>query len=140
MIVACLPPTGTLFPRGSKTVTCTATDAANNRTTCSFTVRVFDYVIVDDSNGKILRFDSMTGAYDFFDCRKATSLSGVGVVTTSSCRKELRHTGSDPRLPDRNVYASANPCTRTGTATITYAGVTHTLIDPNLNNNVGRCP
>ena len=110
--VACVPPSGSIFPRGTTTVTCTATDGANNQKTCAFTVRIFDYVIVDDTNGKILRFDSVTGDYDFLDCRKATSLSGVGAVTKVTCRTELRHTGSDPKNPDRNVFGSANPCNR----------------------------
>lgn len=137
---ACSPAPGYAFPRGTTTVTCTASDAANNRTTCSFTARVFDYVIVDDSNGKILRFDSLTGDYDFFDCRKNTSLSGRGETTLSNCKVELRHTGSDPKRPDRNLSATANPCSRTGTASLSYAAESHTLTDANLSNNIIRCP
>jgi hypothetical protein len=64
---------GSQFSRGTTTVTCTATDVAGNQTSCSFTVKVFDYVILDDSNGKIVRFVSTTGEYD---CRKNKSLSG----------------------------------------------------------------
>jgi hypothetical protein len=138
--VICTPASGSAFPRGTTTVTCTATDAANNRTSCSFTVRVFDYVIVDDSNGKILRFDSLSGDYDFFDCRKNTSLSGRGVTTLTNCKVELRHTGSDPKRPDRNLSATANPCSRTGTASLSYAAETHLLNDANLSNNLVRCP
>jgi predicted outer membrane repeat protein len=37
---ACLPPSGTFFAIGSTTVTCTATDAANNVTTAQFTITV----------------------------------------------------------------------------------------------------
>jgi hypothetical protein len=138
--VVCSPPSGSAFPRGITTVTCTATDAANNQTTCSFTVRVYNYVIVDDSNGKILRFDSVTGDYDFLDCRKASSLSGRAIVTITGCKTELRDMGSVPRSPDRNVMALANTCLRTGNATITYAGITHALNDPNLSNNTAFCP
>ncbi len=39
--IACLPATLT-FPVGVSTVTCTATDAAGNTNTCSFTVTIFD--------------------------------------------------------------------------------------------------
>ncbi|MCX6275151.1 MAG: HYR domain-containing protein [Bacteroidetes bacterium] len=39
--IACLPAT-TTFPVGVSTVTCTATDAAGNTNTCSFTVTIFD--------------------------------------------------------------------------------------------------
>jgi len=34
--VACVPPSGSFFPRGTTTVTCTATDAAGNQSTCTF--------------------------------------------------------------------------------------------------------
>jgi hypothetical protein len=139
-VVICAPLSGTPFPRGTTTVTCTATDAANNRTSCSFTIQVFDYVIVDDTNGKILRFDSVSGDYNFFDCRKATSLSGRGRVTISACKTELKDTGPDPNRPDRNIYVIGNPCTKTGSATISYGGVTHSLNDPNMSNNIASCP
>ncbi len=39
-IVACAPPSGSTFPIGATTVNCTATDAAGNQATASFTVRV----------------------------------------------------------------------------------------------------
>jgi hypothetical protein len=139
-VVICAPLSGTPFSRGTTTVTCTATDAANNRTSCSFTIQVFDYVIVDDTNGKILRFDSVSGDYNFFDCRKATSLSGRGRVTISACKTELKDTGPDPNRPDRNIYVIGNPCTKTGSATISYGGVTHSLNDPNMSNNIANCP
>jgi large repetitive protein len=38
----CSPPPGSLFPFGTTTVTCTATDAAGNTATCSFTVTVVE--------------------------------------------------------------------------------------------------
>lgn len=40
--VVCLPPSGSTFALGTSTVTCTARDVANNRTTCFFTVTVTD--------------------------------------------------------------------------------------------------
>jgi hypothetical protein len=138
--IACVPPSGSFFPRGTTTVTCTATDASGNQTSCAFTVKVFDYVIVDDSNGRILRFISTTGEYDFFDCRKNQSLSRFGVVTISSCKATLTDVGPDTKHPDRNVSVTANPCTKVGSASVTYGGVTATLTDANLSNNIVRCP
>jgi hypothetical protein len=38
--VVCMPPPGTVFPIGTTTVTCTATDASNNSASCSFTVTI----------------------------------------------------------------------------------------------------
>ncbi len=40
--LSCTPPSGSTFPLGFTTVTCTATDAAGNTATCSFGVIVFD--------------------------------------------------------------------------------------------------
>lgn len=40
--VACMPASGSFFPKGSTTVQCTATDASGNTSTCSFTVTVVD--------------------------------------------------------------------------------------------------
>jgi hypothetical protein len=94
---------------------------------------------VDDGNGKILRFVSTTGDYDFFDCRKNKSLRGRGQVTINSCKSGLRDTGPDPRYPDRSLLVNANPCTKKGTVTLTYENVTHTLNDTNLSNNLVKC-
>jgi hypothetical protein len=38
--VLCSPPSGSLFPRGTTLVTCTATDASGNQSTCEFPVTV----------------------------------------------------------------------------------------------------
>jgi hypothetical protein len=42
IVVVCNPPSGSAFPVGSTTVTCTATDAAGNSAVCSFIVTVND--------------------------------------------------------------------------------------------------
>jgi len=42
VILVCSPPSGTVFPKGTTSVTCTATDTAGNQTSCSFTVTVND--------------------------------------------------------------------------------------------------
>lgn len=42
LAIACSPPSGSLFPLGTTTVTCTATDAAGNTATGSFDVTVSD--------------------------------------------------------------------------------------------------
>jgi flavin reductase (DIM6/NTAB) family NADH-FMN oxidoreductase RutF len=40
--VVCTPPSGSVFPKGTTTVTCTATDAGGQTATCTFTVTVND--------------------------------------------------------------------------------------------------
>ncbi|MEO8428094.1 MAG: choice-of-anchor Q domain-containing protein, partial [Verrucomicrobiota bacterium] len=42
VVVVCNPPSGSVFPAGTTTVTCTGTDAAGNIGTCSFNVTVND--------------------------------------------------------------------------------------------------
>jgi HYR domain-containing protein len=42
-VVVCVPPSGSVFPRGTTLVTCTATDAAGNEATCQFPVMVSIY-------------------------------------------------------------------------------------------------
>jgi hypothetical protein len=52
--VTCVPASGSTFPEGTTTVTCTATDIANNTATCTFTVTVttgFGACAYDDFNG-----------------------------------------------------------------------------------------
>lgn len=39
---SCTPPSGTTFPKGITTVTCTSTDSSGNQTSCSFTITVQD--------------------------------------------------------------------------------------------------
>jgi hypothetical protein len=41
-VVTCTPPSGSTFPIGTTTVTCTARDMSNNTSMCSFTVTVVD--------------------------------------------------------------------------------------------------
>ena len=43
VVVVCLPPSGSNFPLGISTVTCTATDTANNKTNTTFKVTVTDH-------------------------------------------------------------------------------------------------
>jgi uncharacterized delta-60 repeat protein len=64
--VVCAPPSGSCFPTGTTTVTCTATDAAGNTAACNFTVTVFDVLLQSDSNPNTqLLINSFTGDYSF---------------------------------------------------------------------------
>jgi hypothetical protein len=42
--LTCNPPSGSLFPLGTTTVSCSATDGRTNRSSCSFTVKVVDSI------------------------------------------------------------------------------------------------
>jgi subtilisin-like proprotein convertase family protein len=91
--ISCNPPSGTCFPLGITTVTCTATDAAGNTASCSFPVTVFNVRLQDDSKpANVILWNSQTGAY----CATANgqSFSGTGVATkTGSIFKLTVNTG-----------------------------------------------
>src|SRR5262249_37821944 len=46
LTVQCVPPSGSIFPSGFTTVTCTATDDSGNTNACSFSVRVIPYRLI----------------------------------------------------------------------------------------------
>jgi hypothetical protein len=96
----CNPPAGSCFPTGVTTVTCTATDAAGNTATCSFTVTVFDVALLDDSNpATILLWNSITGAYRF--CCNGITFTGIGKSRVQGCIYTLEHNPADRRLLGR---------------------------------------
>ena len=60
VFITCTPPSGSLFPPGTNTVTCTATDAAGNTSSCSFTVIVLPS-LVSIEHAIILRWNCGEG-------------------------------------------------------------------------------
>ena len=97
--VVCSPPSGSAFPVGITTVTCTATDAAGNQASCNFTVlvRAFDICIQDDSNSsRVLLWNSQTGDYQF--CCGSTVITGKGTATRQGNIFKLTHNFADRRL------------------------------------------
>jgi hypothetical protein len=113
VIVACNPPSGSCFPIGVATVTCTATDTSGNTATCSFTVTTFDTAIQDDSNpANILLWNSITGAYRF--CCNGITFTGVGTSTIKGCVFTLE----TPNAPDRRVLGRVDKAVHSGTGSI----------------------
>ena len=90
--------------------------------------------------GKLLRFNSSSGDYEFFDCRKGLKLTGRGAVTRKSgstgCKIELKDVRSD-----RNISALANTCTKAGSATFQLfnPSATHDIADNDITNNTFAC-
>ncbi|HWP43748.1 MAG TPA: HYR domain-containing protein, partial [Blastocatellia bacterium] len=129
--VACVPPSGSMLPVGTTTVTCTATDAAGNTASCSFSVSVFDICLQDDSNSSVsLLINSLTGAYQF-TCG-GTTFTGTGKITGLGCGRTLNH-----NAPDRRVRASWDTSVRRGNASLQLPpGTTRcTIVDSNMANN-----
>jgi hypothetical protein len=95
--VVCVPPSGSTFPLGTTTVTCTATDAAGNTATCSFTVTLFNACVQDDANPtRVLLWNTQTGDYRF--CCNGSVFTGRGTVVTQGCIYTLNHIAADRRV------------------------------------------
>jgi YVTN family beta-propeller protein len=74
---SCAPPSGTVFPVGMTTVTCTATDGSGNSSVCSFTV-----TINDTESPKITCAGDIVATTDAGQCSTTASYS---VTTTDNC-------------------------------------------------------
>jgi hypothetical protein len=109
VVVVCTPPSGSCFPTGVTTVSCTATDASGNTATCTFTISTFDTALQDDSNPAIiLLWNSMTGAYRL--CCNGTTFTGVGKATRQGCVYTLDGNAVDRRVlgrVDKAVHAGS---------------------------------
>ena len=81
--VVCTPPSGTCFPLGTTTVTCTATDGSGNTASCTFKVNAFDLCLQDDSNpNTVLLINSVTGDYIF--CCSGMTFTGKGTISKTA--------------------------------------------------------
>ena len=93
VMLVCTPPSGSLFPTGTNTVNCTATDAAGNSSSCSFKVIVLPSlvsieraVIIRWNCGEVLQgADNVNGPWT--DLPGATS---PYVVSSSEARRFYR--------------------------------------------------
>jgi len=133
--VVCTPPSGSLFPTGTTTVNCVATDASSNTNHCSFKVTVFD-VCLRDSSGNMFEFSTRTGDFRLSRCDFASPpLTGRGTVTTNGpCIFQLRQTQQNPI-----VSAAFDNCQKMGRATVLSLGVAITIIDLHESNSNCGC-
>src|SRR5262249_3010878 len=135
MSVACNPPSGSTFPIGTTTVTCTATDAAGNMSSCSFTVGTFDVCLQDDSlSSTVLIWNSLTGDYIF--CCGGTKYSGKGIVAQRGSIFTLTDFSGN-----RRVSASVDASQNRGSASLqSPPGVTRcSITDRDTRNNSCQC-
>lgn len=132
---SCNPPSGSIFPVGTTTVTCTATDAAGNTATCSFTVTVFDVCLQDETSpNRVLLFNSFTGQYIF--CCGTLTLTGTGTVTKSGSDITLQHNAAD-----RRVLGKVSTSAKKGSASLQKppGKIFCTITDQNIRNNTCVC-
>lgn len=101
----------------------------------------FDICLQDETNGNILRLNSITGDYQFQNCSKGLRMVGKGAVSVSGCKITLTDVGTNPKKPDRNVQVSVNPCVKTGAATVVISSPASRseINDLNITNNTCMC-
>ncbi len=143
VVTACAPASGSLFPIGVTTVTCTATDAASNVANCSFTVSVstpFTNCYVDDATGDALSIVANT-ASPFYGAWRY-HVAATGEVLTGSAEYLVYYPNRsliayDHDSPSARMDITVNVSARTATATVKnlVTRVQHTLRDRNITND-----
>ena len=133
--VACVPPSGSMFPVGTTTVTCTATDASGNTAMCSFSVAVFNLCLQDNSNpGNVVLVNTSTGAYRFC-CNGVLVASGIGTLNIRGCTVSISGSSNN-----KIVQITVDGASMRGTAAIKQGGGILCIIsDSNLANNTCVC-
>jgi len=134
--VTCVPPSGSMFPQGTTSVTCTATDASGNTAMCSFPVTMFSLCVQDNSNpGNVVLVNVNTGAYRFC-CNGTVVATGTGTRTIRGCAVTVSEI-----VGNKKVQISADGGVMKGTASLQLNNVMMcTISDNNLTNNSCNCP
>ncbi len=134
--VVCVPASGSVFPAGVTTVTCTATDAASNQAQCSFTVQTFDLCLQHDSNASVvLLINSVTGDYLF--CCAGQTVSGKGTISKKGTTYTLTHNTATHRVQASVTVGGLNK----GTASLQMpvGTVKCSITDRNISDNTCAC-
>ena len=133
--VACVPPSGSMFPTGTTSVTCTAMDASGNTATCTFPVTVFNLCVQDNTNpGSVVLVNTSTGAYRFC-CNGVLVASGTGTPNVRGCVVTISNSSNN-----QIVQITVDGSSMKGTASIKQGGtILCTISDNNLQNNTCVC-
>ncbi len=127
---------GDVFPLGTTEVTCTATDACGNQTSCTFTITVVERrsVLQDDRNGNCLQLGICGNGGNFtWKLPDGTLIVGTVTLTVNGEVINITGTGSNGEI----LQGGVNVLLRRGTARIStaqgqpLAGITDTNIDDN---------
>jgi hypothetical protein len=106
--LACVPSSGSTFPVGTTTVTCTATDSAGNATSASFNVSVVDNVaptlnlpaspvfkVLQGPAGSVVDYASLVSATDLVDPAPTLSCAPASGTTFPAGETTVNCTASD---------------------------------------------
>ena len=139
----CTPASGSFFPTGVTTVTCSVADAVGNSASCSFTVTVtsaFGACYVDDGTGNTLSIvtdptNPLYGYWQFKVVAGNLTFSGVAEsVNNVPGRSLIAYDHDSPTVRmDLTVYYASH--TATATVKNLTTGITYTLRDRNILND-----
>ncbi|MCI0490491.1 MAG: HYR domain-containing protein [Blastocatellia bacterium] len=136
--VLCNPPSGSMFPLGVTTVTCTVMDTSNNTAQCNFTVSAFDVCIESDTNpgNGILFITTGPNKGDYRICCGGQTLTGRGTMSSKNGVINLTHF-----TPTRRVQAFLYMNQQKGTAALQSppSAFPCLISDSNVNNNNCGC-
>jgi hypothetical protein len=118
--VVCTPPSGSMFPGGTTTVTCTATDDAGNSSSDSFLVQVFD-----TQNPTVTSFELVGGTGGATEVIVHFSDILDLAAATNRANFEVRNHGKDLRrgTNDDRVYTLGQPVYDAATRTVRLRAV-----------------
>jgi hypothetical protein len=139
---ACVPPSGSAFPLGTTTVTCTATDTSGNTPAapCSFTVTTFSFCLQDETSpGNLVFVNALTGDF-FFCCGGVPIATGRGTLTVRSCVGSI-DTGKGDRQIHIRWDTAANNGLGAGTGYVQKRSsrMVCQITDRNMSNNTCQC-
>jgi uncharacterized repeat protein (TIGR01451 family) len=132
--VSCSPASGSTFPVGTTTVTCTANDGSNTAT-CTFKVKVFDICLQDNSSTSAMLFiNSLTGEYAY--CCNGQTYTGTGTISKKGCSVTLTL-----NTAQRRVSATVDLSLKRGSATLQSppGSMLCTINDTDMSNNSCNC-
>jgi hypothetical protein len=145
--VGCVPASGSTFAEGTTVVTCTATDAAGNVSTCTFAVVVtdeFNVCLVDSGTGDTFGMvtDPTSASYGFWRYTVAATgevFSGFAESVNSRPRRLTAYDRDDPEST-MEVQATFGP-RGTGTVTVVDRASMRRFVLRDLNtSDGGACP
>jgi len=139
--VVCNPPSGSMLPQGTTTVTCTATDSSGNTAICTFPVNVYTFCLQDDStDGNVVFVNMSTGDYLF--CQNGVPIaSGTGTFTVHGCNFQLDHIKGNRKVHIQGDTSGGGGL-GAGTAFIQKVGgggIVVQITDRNMSNDACTC-
>ncbi|MCI0489867.1 MAG: HYR domain-containing protein [Blastocatellia bacterium] len=136
--VVCNPPSGSAFPLGTTTVTCTAADTSGNTAQCSFRVSVFDVCIEDDTNpdNEMVFISAGPNKGEYRICCGGVTLTGKGSIGKKKNVINLVHFTAERRV---EAFLYKNQQRATAALQFPPSAFPCVIADSNTGNNNCSC-